>query len=249
MTAQDKLAQQIELLESLAEVDAEIKKLDAQIGEDQGGLDSLRRDRARLEDKLATDRAAFDTMTTTIKDLAVEIRQMTTQVERSREKLGRSRTERESQAAEREVDELRKLIQDRQDETTKLQSLIDSARKSIDEGQGLLDKVLAELAANEDGISARIREVSAAREKALKMRSDYGGKLPSAVVRRYDTVRLKRGSGIAKMLNGTCSACHISLSPQLAQKMARREGLEACPSCQRLIYWAPPVEANQESVG
>ncbi|MFO0660844.1 MAG: C4-type zinc ribbon domain-containing protein [Polyangiaceae bacterium] len=249
MTAQDKLAQQTELLEALAEVDAEIKKLDAQIGEDQGGLDTLRRDRARLEEKLSSDRTAFETMQTTLKDLGTEIRQMTNRVERSREKLGRSRTERESQAAEREVDELRKLIQDRQEESNKLQTLADAARKSIDEGQAALDKVLAELAANEDSTSERIREVSAAREKALKMRSDYGGKLPSAILRRYDTVRVKRGSGVARLVNGTCSACHISLSPSLAQKMVRREGLEACPSCQRLIYWAPPVEANQESAG
>ena len=49
-------------------------------------------------------------------ELLAELRQMTQQIDRSREKLSRSRNERESNAAQREVEELRKLHRDREED-------------------------------------------------------------------------------------------------------------------------------------
>lgn len=244
MTPQEKLAQQIEVLETLARCDAEIKRFEAQISEEQTTLDTLKKELAKLEEKLSFDREAYETMTAAIKDLTVEIRQMAGQVDKSRDKLGRSRTERETQAAEREIDELKKLTQDRQDEANKLQALIDAAKKSIDEVEIQREKISTELNSNESAISTRIRDVSAGRERALAERNQLIPKLPRDVLRRYDMIRQKRGSGVARVVDGNCTACHMSLSPMLSQRLYRRDAFESCPHCQRLVYWTPPVDTK-----
>jgi predicted nucleic acid-binding Zn-ribbon protein len=64
--------------------------------------------------------------------------------------------------------------------------------------------------------------------------------LPAQLYRRYDMIRSKRGTAIAKTSDGTCKACHMSLPPQLFHRLRREPILEQCPSCHRLIYFAPP---------
>ena len=65
-----------------------------------------------LEERLKADREMLAAMERTRSELMTEVRQMTQQIDKSREKLGRSRNERESNAAQREVEELRKLLRD-----------------------------------------------------------------------------------------------------------------------------------------
>jgi uncharacterized protein len=246
MTPQEKLAEQISLLESLSVSDAEIRRLDAQIAEEQTALDALKKELGFLDGKLATDRTSVEEMQKTIGELSIELRQMANQIERSREKLGRARNERESMAAEREVDELRKLLRDREDEVGKLNVLVDTARKSVTDLEAQRTKVWGELSSTESATSQRITEVRKERERKIAERAEVSKKVQPLTLRRYEAVRSKRGSGLAPVVNGTCRACHIALPPQLFQRLMRREVLEECPSCKRILYWAPEAQPSSD---
>src|SRR5262249_47353733 len=130
------LRDQIANLEALAAVDAELKRLEDQLAEERNTLANLKSELRKHDEKLVADRASVSDMDRTRGELVAEVRQMTTQIERSREKLSRSRNERESNAAQRELEELRKLVRDREDEIEKLVGLSDAAKKSIEETEG-----------------------------------------------------------------------------------------------------------------
>jgi predicted nucleic acid-binding Zn-ribbon protein len=70
-------------------------------------------------------------------------------------------------------------------------------------------------------------------------------KLPSQLYRRYEMIRGRRGSALATTTDGTCKACHMALPPQLFHKLRREPILEQCPSCHRIIYFAPPTEPQK----
>jgi len=80
---------------------------------------------------------------------------------------------------------------------------------------------------------ARAQEKNAERAVAVKA-------LPPVLYRRYDAIRLKRGTAIAQVIDGTCKACHMALPPQLFHRLRREPTLEQCPSCNRIIYFMPP---------
>jgi uncharacterized protein len=149
-------------------------------------------------------------------------------------------------AAEREVDELRKLLRDREDEVGKLNGLSDAARKTINEVQTQRDKVYTELTSTETGASARIVSVTADRERKIAERSEIAKKIPAPTLRRYENTLKKRGTGIAKVIDGTCRACHIGLPPQQFQRLMRREAFEECPNCHRILYWTPEPVPGEE---
>jgi len=111
---------EIEALESLAVLDAELRDLSEQHTQEEKILTDKKAQAKSLEERLSRGKQSIDEMEKTRGDLVGELRQMGMQVERSREKLSRCRTEREANAAQREVEELRKLYRDREIELEKL---------------------------------------------------------------------------------------------------------------------------------
>lgn len=229
-------------MEELAALDAEIRRLDTQLGDEQGQLEGLKVERARLESKLSVERTSVDEMQKTMNELVTEARQMGQQIERSREKLSRARNERESMAAQRELEELRKLLRDREEEIGKLTALAEAAKRSIEETDDKRGKVASQLGDSETSRSASIGEMGREREIKLAARAEIARKVPPQTLRRYEAVRQKRGGTALARANasGTCSACHMSLPPQLFQRLRRRESLDQCPHCARILYYSVP---------
>ena len=232
------IADQIRALEKLAQIDVELKDLQEQLAQDRSLLDGLKSGIAKLDDKLATDRGAVAVMDKTRGELVQDVRNMNQQLEHSRDKLGRSRTERESNAAQRELEELRKLVRDREEEIGKLAADADASRQQIETTEAEHKKLTAELSAREGDIRSKLGEV-AIKEQAKKVERDAAAKvLPPVLYRRYEMIRSKRGTAIAQTIDGTCRACHMSLPPQLFHRLRREPILEQCPSCHRIIYFA-----------
>ncbi len=237
---------QIRALEELAGYDAELKSLDEQLATERATLEGLQGNLKRLEEKLAIDRANVAANEKQRNELITDVRQMMGQVEHSRDKMNRARTERETNAVTRELEELRKLIRDREDEIGKLTTDGDAQRVALEATEAEAKAIQDELGAREGGINATLAKVEKERAAKKQVRDEVAKKLPPVLYRRYDAVRSRRGSGIAQTTDGTCKACNMSLPPQLFHRLRREPLLEQCPSCNRIIYYAPPVSPSAQ---
>lgn len=239
------IPEQIRALEELAAVDAELKTMDEQLSQERGTLNSLKASIKKLDDKLETDRAHLSTMEKTRNELMMDIRNMNTQLEHSRDKLGRSRTERESNAAQRELEELRKLIRDREEEVGKLTADSDASRQAIEATEEEHKKLSEELSSKEGDINSKLGSLESTRGARQADRDVAAKKLPPQLYRKYEMIRQKKGFAIAQTSDGTCKACNMSLPPQLFHRLRREPMLDQCPSCQRIIYFAAPAAAAE----
>ena len=234
------IPEQIRILEELAGVDAELKTLGEELTRERTSLDGLRGKLTQLEEKLKNDRTHLTAIDKLRADYMTEARNMMQQVEHSREKMNRSRNEREANAAQRELEELRKLVRDREDEIGKLTTDADSARQQIDTTEAEAKQIASELGLTEGAAQSRLNELEAARGAKSAARELLVKQLPQVLYRRYDLVRQKRGSGLASTRDGTCTACHMSLPPQLFHRLRREPVLDQCQSCNRIIYFETP---------
>lgn len=234
------IREQIPYLEQLSSIDADIRRIDEQLERQKSGLSGMRSEVKGLEERLKADRETLAAMEKTRAELMTELRQMTQQIERSRDKLNRSRNERESNAAQREIEELRKLHRDREDEVERLNTAAEAARVAIDEAEGKRAAITGDLEGSSEGITSSIGELEAERVKAADARKLVVAKLPATLVRKYDAIRTKRPVAIAKTHDGTCLGCQISVPPMMFQKMRRQEEFEQCPQCRRVLYYVPP---------
>lgn len=234
------VVEQIRALEELASMDAELKSLEIKLTEERSTLSTLKNSLKEVEQKLETDRAMLTTNERARGDLVQDLRTMTQQIEQSRDKLNRSRTERESNAAQREMEELRKLVRDREDDIAKLTAEGDTVRARIEPAEAEAKKITDELSAREGEIQAKVTELEGNHAERNGTRDAITKKIPPQIYRRYETIRQKRGFALAHTINGTCTACNMALPPQLFHRLRREPMIEQCPSCNRIIYYKLP---------
>lgn len=236
---------QIRALEELAAMDDEVKSLEEKLKEERGILDGMKESLKKLDDRLQQDRATVGAADRQRNELHMDIRTMTQQIEQSREKLNRSRTERESQAAQRELEELRKLIRDREDDIQRLENDTAAVRSTLETTESEHKALTEELAAKEGDINAKVAQLETDRAQKGGGRDDIVKRLPPALYRRYEMIRGRRGNALAQTTDGTCNKCNMALAPQLYHRLRREPLIEQCPSCNRLIYFAAPQQATK----
>jgi predicted nucleic acid-binding Zn-ribbon protein len=236
---------QIRALEELAAMDGEVKALEEKLKEERGILGGMKESLKKLDDRLQQDRATVGGADKQRNELHMDVRAMTQQIEQSREKLNRSRTERESQAAQRELEELRKLIRDREDDMQRLDNDTASVRTALEATEGEHKALSEELAAKEGDINAKVAQLESDAAQKGGGRDAIVKRLPPQLYRRYEMIRQKRGSAIAQTTEGTCNKCNMALPPQLYHRLRREPLIEQCPSCNRLIYFASTQQATK----
>lgn len=244
------IEEQIRSLELLAAIDSELKDLDERLKTDSDELSTKKTELNQLEEKLASHNASIEEMERMRADLIQEVRQMSVQVERSREKLARCRTEREANAAQREVEEIRKLYRDRELEIEKLVGLVDQARVDLDATTAKRDELANELGSSEGEVATRIREIEESMGAKRSEREGITKGIKPQLYRRYEMIRKRKGSALAWTNDGSCSACHMALPPMVFQELRRRQEFGQCPSCHRIIYYRGDQElAESRSSG
>lgn len=235
---------QIAALEELSAIDVELRRVEEQLDKQKSGLSGMRSEVESLEGRIKADRDTVAEMERTRSDLMGELRQMSTQIERSREKLGRARNEREVNAAQREVEELRKLHRDREEELERLNGAADQARAAIDDADKKRSALSSQLTGSADGIATSMGELETEKARLSADRARAVAKLPVVLYRRYESIRTRRPVAIAKTHDGTCLGCHLGVPPMMFQKMRRQQEFEQCPHCRRILYYIPPEAAS-----
>lgn len=245
------IASQIEELELLAAIDADLALLEEEQAKEQAGISQKRERRDELTQRLLTVKTSLAEMETSRGDVIAEIRQMNVQIERSREKMSRCRNEKESLAVQRELEELRRLARDREIDSEKLALLIEQAKTDIGGLATELNRIDTDLGTVEGPAKLRLAALDERLTDKRAQRKSVAAKVKPQTLSRYDMIRKRRGSAVASTTQGTCSACHISLPPMMFQQLMRREQLGQCPQCNRILYFRPPtsvqpVDASEE---
>lgn len=225
----------------LAKVDESTKSLEAELGSLNGELSVLREGEASLQSSLEGTEKALTDAEKARAEAHQELRSTTNQIEHSRDKMSRVRTERENNAVGRELEELRRIVRDQEDEVRKLDALITEYREKIDITRTEMEKAQSDLNGKSGSIGARVQELETSLSESRALRVEAIKALPPVLVRRYEAVRQKRGSAVATTTDGTCRACHIALPPQLFHRLRREAIHDQCPSCNRIIFYLPPV--------
>lgn len=238
---------QIEALERLATLDAELKILEDELSRERGALSDKKQHLSELDSKLARSKDSVGEMDRVRSDLMTELRQMSVQIDKSREKLSRCRTEREANAAQREVEELRKLYRDREIEIDKLTALVDSARGEIEGTVAEREKLGSELGSSEGDVTNRLGDVEVQAKHKHEVRRELIKQVDNVLYRRYELVRKRKGTALAHTFEGTCSECHMLLPPMLYQQLQRGEDFSQCPSCHRILYFRAAGAAGAQS--
>lgn len=153
-------------------------------------------------------------------------------------KLFSARNDDEHRALKREVDNLDRDLRDSARRTEETEVRIEQLKAILIKAEGDLKDSLSATADErkkaedaESRSSGRLNEIGS-------VRSTYLSRLDDRIGQHYSRIsKLTRNPNgpVTRVVGGACGNCHLSLSPQLLNNMARGKDIEFCPSCNHIL--------------
>jgi uncharacterized protein len=231
------LKEQLLLLEELQRHDAKLQELEGELKTLPEKLQSSKNDLAKMEALLEKERFELSETERFRREQESSLKDMEGNVSKAKSKLQGVKTGKDYMAAQREIEATRKMMGDREEEILKLLAVIESAKKTIAAHEGDVGQLRDHVGSQEAQTMARVRDVEKTVAEARAAREQVAAKVKPEVLKRYGSIRLRRGLAVVPVVNGTCKGCHMMIPPQLYNMIQRGLSLETCPSCNRIIYW------------
>ena len=229
------MREELVALAKLAEMDDSARDIDAELKKIPQELEELRASVLMLENMLAQERDQLAQAEALKAQQSAELKDRSEGLQRARKKVAQSSNLREANAAEREVESNRRAIKEREDELSRIGDAIEAKTASLAEREKDFEEARGVLQSQEESAKARIAELQEQRAVLLDGRDDLVAKVPANVVKRYDRLRGGLTNAVIIIRDGTCSACRMSLPPQLTIELQRADELHQCPHCRRII--------------
>jgi predicted nucleic acid-binding Zn-ribbon protein len=195
--------------------------------------------------KLDADKAALTANQKERKRIEGEIQVQQQKISKLRDQMLGAKTNEQYKAFQHEIEYLEKEIRKHEDRILELMT----ESEALDGNVKKADAALKEEKKLVEAEKAKARERTAADQTALdeikQERTVVAKKLPAPTAAAYDRIFKKRGGiVVAEASGGRCSACQITLRPQLFQDLRRGDALMFCESCGRILYYNPPVNVE-----
>jgi predicted nucleic acid-binding Zn-ribbon protein len=211
-----------------AEIEQEFDQHASSIREVQNRGEALKSERADLEKQIAENK---------------------TYLERAERNLKHAQNQKEYETAMRETDALQKQIAAYENQIVEKMT----AGEEVDqELESRADEINSHDAKRDEALAAFDKEVNTARselETETAKRDEVFKTLPANLAAVYNRLaqRSRDGIAVAEVVNGSCSACFMSLRPQMALEVKRGDQIVTCESCTRILYVATPKPQAEEA--
>jgi predicted nucleic acid-binding Zn-ribbon protein len=236
------MKEQIKLLAELQRHDARIQELDGMKKVWPQKLEALKGDLQKVEALLARERLQLDETESWRRQQEDEAKVQEAELLRAKQKSSLVKNAKEMMANERELQTTRKLAQEREEEVLKLVGAVETAKKSIEQHEADFNALQSHVATEEETARVKMAEIDAQIAEERKLREVAAARVQPAVLKKYSSIKMRRGLAVVPVKNGTCQGCNMNIPPQLFNILQRGNTIEVCGTCNRIIYWDKLME-------
>ena len=206
-------------------------------------------DVARVEQKIAAEKAAIETARLELRELETKKKALELEIGSAEERLGRYRTQQLSVRKNDEYQALGHEIATTLGQIGELEGKELEIMYAIDEAKKRFAAAETELKTNISGHEARIKtlrereesltaELASARAEVATARGPVG----DPRLRIYDRIATRNMPAVVAIHAGKCGGCHLKVSSEV-ESAVRGKGIDplaqlpTCDQCGRIVYW------------
>ena len=231
----------------------ELQKTDTNLRKLKQSIESAESRRAEIEQEFEQHafsirevQARRDTLHTERADLEKQIAENKTYLERADRNLKHAQNQKEYETAMRETDALQKQITNFETQVVEKLTASEEVDKEIAERSEEINTLDAKREAALKEFDSQIAKNRKEFEKESKHRQEAFVTLPTRLAAIYDRLaqRSRDGIAVAEVVNGSCSACFMSLRPQILLEVRQGNTIITCESCTRIMYIGSPATSE-----
>jgi hypothetical protein len=235
--------EEVQLLIDLQELDQHIisgRKKQEKLREEQSDL-------TVKTDKLSALIAQLDAEIATIEDERGEVNQALLKeqdnVGKAESRLPEIKTQKEYLAILKEVDVAKKQTKDLQEILQGRDEALNTLKEDRDEKQQELDALKSTCDSRCNEIGDLLNEIHESLVSEDSKRASLIEQVPTTIRKRYELLLKRRnGTALVEARRGTCTGCNMHLPPQFFNSMLKRQSIDSCPHCNRLLFIMPEGE-------
>jgi predicted nucleic acid-binding Zn-ribbon protein len=237
-----KLRAQIEILASLQNVDREIKE---KKGIKQGLLGELQTKEKEIQAK-KQEIAVLAPIIAEKEKLRLEkdrvLQDEGKKAMDKRMRMNRIKNIKELQALQREIEQIRQSNSDLEEELIRIMEEMEGINSEIKTKQEDLAKLQEQWKQKQEELETQISGIDQAVTEASTRRQSIAAQIAGDLISRYELIFSRRGGmAVVEVTGGICQGCYMNIPPQLWNDIIRSEKVILCPSCQRILYYKPPL--------
>ena len=227
----------VEALLALQADDATIHELEGRLASLEPRLLDLERQRQVAADALSRARQALEAEERRQRDLQTRFAQHKQLQERNLAQLDQVRSLRESTAAMSQVDQVRRILADEENELSAISRRMADLRHQVDVQQGALAQLERDQESQRHAVDEERGRVDEELGTARRRRAETAAKVAPARLSKYDRILRRRRKDVLFALRGpSCSNCDTAIPIQRRNQMATTGAIEMCEACGVLLY-------------
>jgi predicted nucleic acid-binding Zn-ribbon protein len=198
------------------------------------------------DDNLVASRNALDIARKHLVDLEHQQRtadwkvdELGTKIAAEEKKLyeGSVKNPRELMSLQHEIELLKAQHGEREEQLLAVMMEVDTALKDVASKHSELEAMEKEWQDDQERLSREKTELEADSANLTQSRESLRSLIDSASLKAYDELRYaKQGLAVAKLVQGRCQGCRISLPMSDQQKARMGHKLATCSNCGRILY-------------
>lgn len=239
---------QLELLRELQDVDVHIREFEEFLLSVPALVEEAQKKWVQLSEELNAKKAENAAAEKERRRLEAELEDSESHLKDRESKLYTIKTNKEYQAAIKEIADSKKANKDREDAVLKLMEKIDASSKEIAQLSLNIAEVEKEYKKEEDGLKAKASEVEKDKAARVAEFKKIEEKIDKSVLDKYNFIRTRYLDPLAAVNNGICRGCNMNIPPQMFIDLLKGTQFHFCPSCYRFIYVGKEEENNSEEV-
>jgi hypothetical protein len=229
----------IEDLSELQKIDLEVFGIDTQLRELPDKLSDLKTHLDRIYGIIDRERKQLADDDKYLGELQLEVQLQNELLNKSKSKLAGARNERESNAAQREIDMIKGSIQIREKEILQLMETVETLKKSIVAKEEQFRELEGGFKTREGETKREVDRLQTERAGHVSQRAAIEKRVPRETLALYDRIRRRKPQAMAEVIESNCQGCHLQIPPQIFNEVQRGERVLQCPNCTRIIDWRP----------
>lgn len=236
------IKEQMRNLEQLQELDLKIQNLKKSQGELPLVLKSLDDAMAKVQNNINQKKSAIVELEKVKGQTSAALDLNRDRLTRSTSRLEAVQNSTEFQAVNKEVDQLKKLAGNLEEQSKKNTTDFDTLQKELNGFDEEYQKLKAERDVQAGHVSGQSSKFDAEISILVGERTQFTSLIDKRVLSQYDRVRVARGGlGIVPAIAGRCKGCNMVVPPQLYNQIQRGDDVHQCPSCHRILFIPNPT--------
>lgn len=229
----------------LQEIDNRLVELTREIAALPKHVAEIERKLISHERKLDADRAAMAANLNERKKCEADIQAEEQKTSKLKDQLLQAKTNEQYKAFQNEIEFCQKAIQKLEDRILEAMAESEPLDQNVKADEAALQAERTQVEAEK----AQARERTVADESAAaELRRDRAATVKSVtpvVYQRYERARkARKGIAMAEAVDGRCTVCHMLLRLQFYQDLKKGDQMMVCESCQRILFYNPPVSVE-----